>query len=191
MPYQIISQDESTPMMPRSPYAATKVAQDRLAYAHAIAYDMNLVILRPCNVYGPWQRYGGFGAVIPTFVRNALRREPLCITGGGKQSREFIYVDDLVTAYLTVLDAPTVTPGEAYNVGTGETRTIHDIAVAIAGAIAHSGRIEYSAARVADVSGFLLDSKKFRSFFGWAPIVSFKDGLVDYLDWVRSRDGEG
>jgi dTDP-glucose 4,6-dehydratase len=179
-------QDESTPMMPRSPYAATKVAEDRFAYAYAVTYDMDITILRPCNIYGPRQRHGGAGAVIPTFVKNAIEHRPLIITGGGKQSREFMHVDDLAAAYLRVLNGPR-SNGDVYNVGTGETRTIEQLAQAI---VKDPRLIQWSEARVADVAGFLLDSKKFRDRFDWTPTVKFDDGLQSYINWAQERGGD-
>ena len=180
-----IPQDERWPMLPRSPYAASKIAGDRMAYAYAVTYNMDITILRPSNIYGPWQRHGSFGAVIPTFVKRALAGESLLITGGGQQSREFLNVTDLADAYVLAIESPVTRRGEVYNVGSGETIAIRDLAIAVAGAIAHSGKIEYSDARVADVSGFLLDSAKFKTTFQWAPTVKFVNGLQFYIDWAK------
>ena len=188
----VTPQDEDWPLMPRSPYAASKVAADRLAYAHAVTYGLDVTILRPCNIYGPGQRAGALGAVIPTFTQRALAGQPLIVTGGGQQFREFLHVEDLVRAYLAVLDVPAGEPGAAYNVGSGETRSVLELATTIVGRLGgEKGRIDQSEARVADVSGFLLDSSRFRETFWWAPKVPFTVGLSDYLDWaVAQHKGE-
>lgn len=178
-------QDETYPMLPRSPYAASKIAGDRMAYAYAVTYGLDLVILRPSNIYGPWQRHGGFGAVIPTFVNRATYGQPLTITGGGLQFREFLHVDDVVRAYLAALEAPGPFHGEAFNVGSGELVTIHALAEQVAAHFDPAPPITFSDARVADVSGFLLDSTKMHHTFGWAPTVKFADGLAAYVAWTR------
>jgi dTDP-glucose 4,6-dehydratase len=181
----VLRQDEQWPLLPRSPYAATKIAADRFAYAYAVTYQMDLAILRPCNVYGPLQRSGAAGAVIPTFTQRALAGAPLTITGGGQQFREFLHVTDLVRAYQATLDGTTA-PGATFNVGSGETRTIEAVAQAIV-AREPGSTIEYGGARVADVSGFLLDSSQFMTRFGWAPTVKFESGLDMFLAWAREE----
>jgi|SRR6185503_11136339 len=179
-------QHEEWPLMPRSPYAATKIATDRFAYAFAVTYNLRLTILRPCNVYGPHQRSGAQGAVIPTFVKAALRGYPLVITGGGQQFREFLHVTDLVDAYVATLETETP-PGETFNVGSGETATIQSLAEGIAARTTsgrHPVQIIYGSKRVADVSGFLLDSAKFRMRFGWKPDTTLAAGLDAYVTWA-------
>lgn len=182
----LIPQNEDTPMLPRSPYAASKVASDRMAYAYAVTYGLDLAILRPCNVYGPWQRHGGFGAVIPTFVHRATYGQPLVVTGGGRQVREYLHVDDVVAAYLALALSPARFQGDTFNVGTGETTTIQALAEQVAAHFDPAPVITHSDARVADVSGFLLDSTKFRANFAWAPSVKFADGLAGYVAWTRA-----
>ncbi len=180
----LMPQDEDTPLLPRSPYAATKIATDRFAYAFAVTYGLRLSILRPCNIYGSYQRSGASGAVIPTFVRAAMKGYPLVITGGGQQSREFLHVVDLIGAYLACLDTEPE-PGETFNVGSGETITIAALATMIAshGAF-RDPQILHGDKRVADVTGFLLDSGRFRSKYGWKPTVPFTDGLARFITWA-------
>jgi dTDP-glucose 4,6-dehydratase len=183
-----IPQDEDTAMAPRSPYAASKIVTDRLAYAYAVSYDLNLSIVRPANVYGPGQRAGAGGAVIPTLTRAALTGEPLTLTGGGYQTREWLHIDDLVTAYTILLDRVAGEPGEAFNLGTGETRSIRDIALALCQLTGTAGsRLQEVLARPADVTAFLLNSAKARAAFGWSPQVKFDDGLARYVEWARGK----
>lgn len=178
-------QDENAPMLPRSPYAASKIAGDRMAYAYAVTYDLDVTILRPCNVFGPWQRVGGFGAVIPTFVLRALEGQPLQITGGGLQSREFLYVDDVVRAYQAVLDRDQRAPGAVYNCGSDHLVTIRALAEQVVAAISPACPIQNSGARVADVSGFRLDSGKIKRALGWEAVIPFDEGLQRYIGWAK------
>ena len=181
-----VFQAETSPMNPRSPYAASKAAADRLAFAHAASYGMPITILRPSNIFGPLQSIGPHGAVIAILTRKALRGESITVTGDGRQTREYLDVKDLVRAYISVLDAPEApAPGEAFNVGSGSVVSILEIAVAIRSMVAPELPIIHTPARVADVRGFLLDSSKFRKRFNWRPEVEFKDGLKDFIAWAR------
>jgi nucleoside-diphosphate-sugar epimerase len=187
-----LDQGENWPMLPRSPYAASKIAADRFAYAHAVTYGMDITILRPCNVYGPGQFAGAMGAVIPKFTLAALTHQPLVVTGGGQQFREFLHVEDLVRAYLAALDTPRGDPGATFNVGSGEVRTVQELATLVRGLVTGStSPITHSDARVADVSGFLLNSSLFRRVFDWKPRMSFVDGLVGYVAWATARHRQG
>jgi UDP-glucose 4-epimerase len=188
----LLPQDEDTPMLPRSPYAASKIAADRMAYAYAVTYGLDLAILRPSNVFGPWQRPGGFGAVIPTFVQRAKAGQTLVVTGGGAQQREFLYVEDLVQVYEAALDAAEPFHGEAFNAGSGETCTIRDLASTVAmlvstGTGAPEVPVTFSEARVADVSGFFLNSQWAHDRLGWKPTVPFIEGLQRYVAWALGR----
>jgi dTDP-glucose 4,6-dehydratase len=174
-------------MRPRSPYAAAKAAGDRLAYGYAVTYAMKMSILRPSNIYGPGQRVGYGGAVIPTLTRLAMVGEPVTLTGGGEQSREWLHIDDLVAAYTLLLDRMPNELGEAYNVGSGEIRSIKEIGTALCQMFPSSGsKLINILGRPADVSGFLLDSTKFRRELNWSPQVKFDDGLARYVDWVKT-----
>jgi len=180
------SQSEEHALRPHSPYAAGKVAGDRLAYAYWKTYDLPVTILRPCNIYGPRQRPGPEGAVIPTFARAARAGGTLRLHGGGTQQREYLHVDDLVRAYDTVLHCDDGRlNGEVLNVGSGQRISIRAIAEFLVNAL--GGQIESEEARPGAVSAFFLDSLLMRGL-GWAPQVDFWEGLEDYV--VRVRQGQ-
>ena len=109
--------DEEHPLNPRSPYAATKAGADRLAYSYFVTYGLPIVIVRPFNNYGPRQHPE---KVIPRFVTQGLRDEPLTIHGDGHASRDWLYVDDDAEAIEAVIAAPLdAVVGEVLNVATG------------------------------------------------------------------------
>lgn len=183
-----LPQDESSPLLPHSPYAASKLGGDRLAYAYALCYDLHLTILRPSNIYGPGQRPGAAGAVIPTLTKAALAGGPLSLTGTGEQMREFLHVDDIVTAYTLLLDRDGDEPGEVYNFGSYEIRSIREIALALCHLTQSTGaRLQSVLGRKADIPGFFLNSSKARSVLKWAPTVPFELGLTRYIDWARAQ----
>ena len=173
---------ETSDLRPHSPYAATKAAADRICFGYWKAYGTDLTIVRPCNVYGPRQKSGRHGAVIPIFVDRALAQEPPVVYGAGDQRREYIHVNDLVAGYKLVVENPHL-KGEVINLGTGETPSIKEIAEFIAGHLGVS--VEYSSARPGEVPGFKLDSQKVREL-GFVPQVSFWDGLLGYIDSKRA-----
>src|ERR687893_576602 len=108
--------DEEHPLIPRSPYAATKADGDRLAYSYFVTYGLPIVIVRPFNNYGPRQHPE---KVVPRFVTQALTGEPLTIHGDGHASRDWLYVDDDAEAIESIIDADIDgLAGEVVNVAT-------------------------------------------------------------------------
>src|SRR5687767_3924669 len=94
--------DEEHPLNPRSPYAATKAGGDRLAYSYYVTYELPIVILRPFNNYGPFQHPE---KVVPRFITQALRDEPLTIHGDGHASRDWLFVEDDARAIVAAIEA--------------------------------------------------------------------------------------
>src|SRR5881392_4156599 len=118
--------DEEHPLNPRSPYAATKAGADRLAYAYWVTYGLPITIVRPFNNYGPRQHPE---KVVPRFITQALRGEPLTIHGDGHASRDWLYVFDDAEAIEAVLAAPLdAVAGEVVNVATGVDISVGEIA---------------------------------------------------------------
>jgi dTDP-glucose 4,6-dehydratase len=174
---------EGAELRPHSPYAASKAAGDRLCYAYFKTYGLNVTVVRPSNVYGERQKKGVGGALIPTLVSRALAEKSLMVFGDGKQSREYLNVDDVVRAYDLILNRERLA-GEAINVGSGVTVSILEIAQFIA---ARTGvKIEHAPARPGEVPAFLLDSSKVKRL-GFSPQVSIWDGLDRYVQWQTSN----
>lgn len=180
-------QDEDAPMNPPSIYAASKCAADRLVYAYTKTFGVNAVIVRPCNIFGPEQAAGTYGAVIPTFVSRALQGRSLVVHGDGQQSREYMYVDDIVHVYTTIIEQGWPQQ-RVFNVGSGVCVTIKEIAEYVAGHF--SVPITFGPSRSGEVSGFTLNSRRAAEAWGFIPSVPFRDGLNHYLAWASSRGQE-
>src|ERR671931_2191035 len=117
--------DEEHPLEPRSPYAATKAGADRLAYSYFVTYGLPIVIARPFNNYGPRQHPE---KVIPRFITQALRDEPLTVHGDGHATRDWLYVDDDAEAIEALIEADLGTvAGEGINVATGVDISVSEI----------------------------------------------------------------
>ena len=199
---------ETSPLMPRSPYAASKAGADRMAYAYHTTYDMNICIVRPFNVFGPGQKDGKCGAVIPIWTTSLLEGKDITIYGKGTQSREFIYIDDLVSAYKIIIDKMLngkELAGEVINVGTGVDVKVNELAEQMVSKIQgpwiepknhdfsypteegkfEQGEVVYGEARPGEVKRFISNSDKMKSF-GWEPKVGLEEGLEKYIDWRKS-----
>ena len=175
--------DENTPL--RSPahlYTATKVASEYYCQAYAKLYNVEVTILRYGIPYGPRARDG---AVVPIFVRRALRGEPLTIAGDGSQFRKFVYVEDLAEG--NVLALKRVAANKIYNLDGQEQVTIKQIAETVRELIGNVA-IEHIPQRAGDFGGKLVSSERAKRELGWEPKVNFREGLRRYVEWYRERD---
>ena len=182
--------DEAHPIHPASPYAASKAAADLLCTAYVTTYGVPVTIVRGTNAYGPRQ----IERVVPTFAICALEGRPVPVYAEGRQRREFLYVSDWANAALAVLDEGAV--GELYNIGGGFELENVDLARRIC---ALAGAPESQIAFVPDRPGhdfrYGLRDDRLRAL-GWAPHVSFEDGLARTVEWYREhlvwlRDAHG
>ncbi|MEE1831701.1 dTDP-glucose 4,6-dehydratase [Streptomyces sp. SP17KL33] len=172
---------EQHPLMPATPYAASKVACDRLAWSYAHTYDMPVTIVRPFNCYGPRHVYDA----VPIFLAKALRNEPITINGTGEQTRDLTYVADTVEGFLTL--AQLSGTGEAYNVGTGVDHTIVDVAHLVVELTDSRSEILHGPPRAGEVAKLQADPTKIRQITGWAPKFDLAAGLAGNLEWMRKN----
>lgn len=176
--------DEAHPLEPTSPYAASKLAADRLAYAYRRTYGAPVAIIRPFNTFGPRHPYD----VIPKLIARALRGDPLTVHGSGEQSRDFTYVDDMVEAFVIMGEHPAAI-GRTVNFGTGIATTIRTLAERIVALTGSRSPIEHGPVRTAEVSRLCCDHGLATRLFGWRPRVSLDEGLVRSIAWAREHQG--
>lgn len=181
-PAQAERMTEDHPLQPTSPYAASKVAADRMAMAYHRTYGTPVAIIRPFNTYGPRHVYD----VIPKFIARALAGDSLLVFGDGQQSRDFTYVDDMVAAFLCMGGHPKAL-GEVVHFGTGHATTIATLAEAVASAVGGEVGIERAPARAAEVARLCCDASRAASLLGWTPQVSLTEGLTRNVAWMRER----
>jgi len=176
---------EDGPLMPASPYAASKAGGDRLAFSYFVTHGAPVVISRCSNNYGPYQYPE---KMIPLFVTNALSGEPLPVYGSGTNTRDWVHVEDHCRALGMLLEAPGV-DGEVFNVGTGEELTILQIADRI---VAETGRAKDAIRLVTDRPGHIrrhaVDTAKIRARLGWKPQHTFARGLPETVRWYREHE---
>src|SRR5438067_13193511 len=174
---------EDAPFEPMSPYGIAKKCGEEYLLGWNRIHGTAHVPLRFANVYGPRQDAGLEGGVVAIFLERLALGQPTTIFGDGGQSRDFVYVEDVVEAMLTTVGRR----GGPYNVGTGEPTTIselHDAAARIAGAATAPS---YEDARLGDVHRSVLDVSRIERELGWRPRVSLDDGLQRTWAWMQDR----
>jgi len=172
---------ESSPIAPRSPYAATKAASDLLVQSAMHTHRFPAIITRCCNNYGPFQFPEKF---IPLMISQAFSGQPLPVYGSGDNVRDWIHVEDHCRALDLILQRGE--DGEVYNVGADCERRNLDIAREI---LALTGQDEKLIHFVPDRPGhdfrYAIDAGKIQSSLGWQPVNEFKTGLAATIDWYR------
>jgi len=176
---------EDAPLMPKSPYAASKAGADRLAYSYHTTYGTPVVITRCTNNYGPYQFPE---KLIPLFVTNALRDRKLPVYGSGKNTRDWIHVMDHCRAIDAVLHAGTFS-GDVFNIGAGEEHSVLEIAQVVLDTIGKSSdMLEYVADRPGHVTRHAVDTNKIRNRLGWAPVEKFTKGIRETVHWYMENE---
>lgn len=161
-------------------HAIHKLTVERYLRLYATLYGLHYTIARVTNPYGPGQPEGrtAYG-VVNRLIHLALNDRPLTVYGDGTQQRDYIYVDDLVSALVALADSP-VSEGRAYNVGSGTGTPLIEMARAIIG-IAGGGRVEHVAwpalAEQIETGDFVADISRIERDLGWRPLVALRDGL--------------
>ena len=179
--------DEEHPLNPRSPYAATKLGADRLAYSYWVTYDLPIVIVRPFNNYGPFQHPE---KALPRFVIQALNDEPLTIHGDGHASRDWLFVEDDAEAIEAVITAPRdAVAGEVVNVATGIDISVSQIADYVLDALDKPSSLKVHVdERPGQVDRHIGSTAKAEELLGWRARTSFEQGLERTIDWyVENR----
>jgi UDP-glucose 4-epimerase len=167
--------DESDPKRPTSPYGAEKHAADQYCRLYHDLYDVETVALRYFNVYGPRQRGGQYSGVIDVFLDQADRGENITVHGDGAQTRDFVHVDDVVAA--NCLAAVNGTPGEAYNVGTGDSISIRALAELVRETTETTSDIVHVDAREGDIEQSRPSIEKIQAELGFEPRRSLEAEL--------------
>ena len=175
---------ETDALMPKSPYAASKAGADRLAYSYFTTYQVPVTITRCSNNYGPYQYPE---KLIPLFVTNALEGKKLPVYGSGRNTRDWIHVDDHCAAIDLLLQRDDLN-GEVFNVGTNEEKSVLDIAAAIVRTLGVSDDVlEHIPDRPGHVQRHAVDSSKLRAL-GWKPRSEFEWAMVGTIEWYRDHE---
>lgn len=170
-----------------SPYGAQKLASEKYCQVFSQLYNFNAVSLRYFNVFGPRQDPGSqYAAVIPIFITRMLRSQPPIIYGDGHQSRDFIYVENVVQANLLAANA-TDFRGEVFNIGTASRITVKELAAILNSLLGVKMSPVYADPRPGDILESYADISRAEHHLGFRPEVDFEKGLKLTIDWYKSR----
>ncbi len=175
---------EDAPRHPDSPYGVSKnVAEEYIGY-YRRTHGISSCTLALANVYGPRQNPFGEAGVVAIFIGKMLAGEEPVIYGDGEQTRDFVYVDDVVRAYLAAL---TKGEGEFINIGTGVETSVNDLYRLLAELMDFDGQPAYAPPRPGELSHIALQVGKAKKVLGWKPTVPLKEGLARTVEWYRKN----
>lgn len=178
--------DEDALGRPRSPYGISKrVAEDYLRFYREV-HRVPFVSLAPANVYGPRQDPHGESGVVAIFASKLLAGEPCVVFGDGKQTRDFVFVGDVVDALVAAIDKG---EGETINIGTGQETSIDDLYLAMASICGVEQAPQHQPQKPGDLRRSCLEITKAAGVLGWKPRTSLQDGLRLTIDYFRTEAG--
>jgi UDP-glucose 4-epimerase len=178
--------NEDVAINPASPYAASKVCGEVYLNMFRNLYGLDCSHIAPANVYGPRQDPHGEAGVVAIFSKALLAGKPTKIFGDGTDTRDYVFVDDVVDAFVRA--SGETGGGQRFNVGTGvetSTRQLHSAIAAAAGA---PDEPEMHPPRLGDLRRSCLDSGRANAVLGWAPKVALEDGVARTVDYFRTAD---
>ena len=178
---------EELPPHPVSPYGASKLAGEGYCSAYFHTFGVETVALRFGNVYGPGSDHKN--SVVAKFIRQAMQGETLEIYGDGKQTRDFIYIDDLIRAVIFAAKAEGI-GGEIFQIATNEETTVSDLADKLLPILANSGfkdvEVRHAVLRLGDVRRNFSDTSKAQRLLGWEAELELAEGLERTVGWFTN-----
>jgi UDP-glucose 4-epimerase len=179
----VVPTPEDHALLPTSPYGVTKTTVERYLAVWQQLFGIRSVSLRYANVYGPRQDPHGEAGVVAIFCHRLLAGDAPVINGDGRQTRDYVYVEDVAAANLCAIERPEVTG--AVNIGTGLETSVVELCRALGRAARTALTPVHRAARLGDQRRSCLDSRLARTALGWTPQVSLEDGLARTLEHFR------
>ncbi|MDZ7373456.1 MAG: SDR family oxidoreductase [candidate division KSB1 bacterium] len=179
--------DEEHPLRPVSPYGVTKLIGEKYLHYYHFVHGLSYVVLRYSNVYGPRQSPHGEAGVIAIFAERLLRNQQPVINGDGLQTRDFVYVGDVVRANLMALEYG---PTDVFNIGTGIETDVNTIFYKLRELTGSPMPEKHGPAKAGEQRRSVLDIAKARRVLGWEPQVSLDEGLRKTVEYFRARLAE-
>lgn len=178
---------EDMPGNPISPYGVSKYAGELYCQSFSRVLGVETVSLRYFNVFGPRQHpTSQYAAVIPRFVRAMLNGEPVTIYGDGRQSRDFTYIDNVVSANLLACEAPREqVSGQVFNVAAGKAFSLLELYDVLAALTGSHKKPVFAPQRTGDVRDSLADTTRAQKAMGYKTLVDFKEGLRRTVEWYK------
>ena len=183
---QYIPIDEKHPLQAQSPYAASKIAADKLAESYYLSFGLPIATIRPFNTFGPRQ---SLRAIIPTIVSQAIHDKKIRL-GNTRPRRDFLFVKDTVRGFIQFGKCEGAV-GKVVNIGTGTDISIEELVMKILGLMGKQGKIEVEDRRIrpekSEVMQLLSDTRLAQKLFQWAPRYTLEDGLKETIEWYQKN----
>ena len=178
---------EDTPVQALSPYAASKIAAEGYVSAYGAVYDLEPVVLRYFNIFGPRQQHSEYSGVISIFANQAISGQPITIDGDGSHTRSFVFVDDVVRATYLAATVPSAAH-RIFNISNTKSTSVIEIARKIVKETGISeSRIINRQARPGDIKDSIGDMEKAKRILDFSLDVSFDEGLKRTIQWYRDN----
>ena len=175
---------ETHKLEPVSPYGVSKRAGELYAFFYQAEYQIPFVALRYANVYGPRQDPHGEAGVVAIFSQRMLRNEPVTVNGDGKQTRDYVYVGDIVRANLLALESTATGP---INIGTRVETDVNRLAEILLRVSGSRSEVRHGPAKQGEQRRSVVDHRRATEVLGWRPEVSLEEGLRRTVEWFRGR----
>jgi UDP-glucose 4-epimerase len=180
---------ETAPKLPESPYGVSKLAGEQYLYYYQRVHGMEYAALRYSNVYGPRQDPHGEAGVVAIFSTKLLAREPLTIFGDGEQTRDYVYVGDVVAANLALSEAELPRSESlderGFNVGTGVETSVKTLADTLMRVAGRQVGLRHAEARPGELRHSSLETARLRAL-GWEPRTGLEEGLRNTYEWIAA-----
>ena len=189
---------ETEPCRPDSYYGITKFAAERFVHATAARPDLeapfDVTSLRMFSVFGPGQAWDNpYQGVLGIFLGKLQRGEPITIFGDGEQTRDFVFIDDIIDGWVGALENPQATAGKVFNLGSGRPHSINELAAKVLAAHGFAQGdydVGHAPTRPGEQRKVQADIRLAGDVFGWRPKTSFEDGLAATMHWAGGNGGD-
>jgi UDP-glucose 4-epimerase len=185
---EYVPQDEAHPVRPLSPYGITKLTTERYLHFYEQQYGIDYVALRYANVYGPRQNPHGEAGVVAIFAERLLREEQPVINGDGLQTRDYVYVSDVVRANLAALSHR---GSGRFNIGTSIETNVCELFRKLRDQISPAIEERHGEGKPGEQRRSVLSFERAYEQLGWSPQIALDQGLAETVDWFRTRDVAG
>jgi UDP-glucose 4-epimerase len=178
--------DEDHPINPICPYGASKHTVEHYLFMYRELYDLDYIVLRYPNVYGPRQDPHGEAGVVAIFSGQMLKNSPVVINGDGEQERDFVYVQDCARANLLALN--TENTNTIFNLGFGVGTTINEVYENLKEITGYQLTAEHGPPKAGETRRIFLEAKKAGEYLDWKPTVNLKAGLGETVKYFREKE---
>lgn len=181
---------EDFPANPINAYGISKLTLEHYLRLYHRLHNLDYLVFRPGNPYGAGQDPAGAQGAVAVFMGKLLRGEPITIWGDGEVVRDYLHIDDLVSALMAGLAyQPAPEAPRIFNIGSGRGVSLNELLKMLEKIAGRSAQVAYTPARKADVPQIVLDISRIREYLGWAPQITMEQGLKCTWDWIASEGG--